>query len=320
VEVELLSPKGIKSVLAARRRYDQDDKGFPGWRFMTLKHWDEDPVGKWTIRVSDQHTGSHNGSFLGWDMSLFGSVIDPAKVELWKVPDDPIDPATVPASTTTTASTASMSATATKQHPKPTDHLPGDHDTAEGEATKPSFPNNSTTPGNGATEPTPDEGYFSHMTDLLKSQTWLFAALGAVVLFLIAVGVYLYRRRRSSRQEYAALGGDDVAMSQVRTNGARGTRELYDAFGELSDGDSDADEEMALTGRDRGREGVQYHDGFLDDEEDNRGRVREGRYADVSDEREHEGPERPAEHAEAGTRSPGEDSGTSWEHASQTLR
>lgn len=39
VEVELVSPKGIKSVLAARRRYDQDDKGFPAWRFMTLKHW-----------------------------------------------------------------------------------------------------------------------------------------------------------------------------------------------------------------------------------------------------------------------------------------
>lgn len=39
VEVELVSPKGIKSILAAKRRYDSDDKGFPGWRFMTLKHW-----------------------------------------------------------------------------------------------------------------------------------------------------------------------------------------------------------------------------------------------------------------------------------------
>jgi kexin len=39
VEVELVSPKGIKSVLAGQRKYDQDEKGFPGWRFMTLKHW-----------------------------------------------------------------------------------------------------------------------------------------------------------------------------------------------------------------------------------------------------------------------------------------
>lgn len=267
-------------------------------------------------------------------MSLFGSVIDPSKVELWKVPDDPVDPATLPASTTSAAPTASPSASVTKQHPKPTQHLPGDHGTAEGEAHKPSFNsttpggnnsttpggNNSTTPGNDTVEPTPDEGYFSHMTDLLKSQTWLFAALGAVVLFVIAAGVYLYRRRRSRRKEYAALGGDDVAMSQVGAAGGGGTRELYDAFGELSDGDSDADEEMALTGRDRGREGVQYHDGFLDDEEEDRERSREGRYVDVPDERDHERPERTAEHEGAGTRSPGEDSGASWEHASQTLR
>lgn len=39
VEVELVSPHGIKSVLAGRRRYDQDKNGFPGWRFMSLKHW-----------------------------------------------------------------------------------------------------------------------------------------------------------------------------------------------------------------------------------------------------------------------------------------
>ena len=39
VEVELHSPNGIGSVLAARRRYDDAPGGFPGWTFMTLKHW-----------------------------------------------------------------------------------------------------------------------------------------------------------------------------------------------------------------------------------------------------------------------------------------
>ncbi|KAG8793900.1 pheromone processing endoprotease [Ceratobasidium sp. 428] len=250
VEVELVSPKGIKSVLAAKRRYDQDEKGFPGWRFMTLKHWDEDPVGKWTIRVSDQHDAAHNGSFLAWSMSMFGSVIDPSKVELWTVPDDPVDPATVPATPITTTSTT-MSATATKQHPKPTEHLPGDHDTAEGEAHKPSF--NATNPatGNNSTstapvQPEQDEGYFSHMTDLLESQTWLFAALGAVVVFVIGAGVWLYRRRRSRMRDHAALGGDDVPMSQVGGATSGGIRELCNAFGELSDGESEADEEAAM--------------------------------------------------------------------------
>ncbi|QRV99821.1 protease KEX1 [Ceratobasidium sp. AG-Ba] len=314
VEVELVSPKGIKSVLAAKRRYDQDEKGFPGWRFMTLKHWDEDPVGKWSIRVSDQHTAEHNGSFLGWSMTMFGSVIDPAKVELWSVPDDPVDPATAPATPTSTTVTQSMTGTATKQHPKPTDHLPDDHGEAEGEAHKPSF--NTTKPatggaGNSTTSPIetppPDEGYFSHMTDLLKSQTWLFAALGAVVVFILGAGFWLYRRRRNRMRDYAALGGDDVAMSQVAGGtGGGGTRELYDAFGELSDGESEADEGAALRGRERGREGLQYHDGFLDDEEEEREKARQERYTDDA----------PEAQGGAGTRSPGEDS---WEHASQTL-
>lgn len=39
VEVEIKSPSGITSVLARQRRFDDADTGFPGWKFMTLKHW-----------------------------------------------------------------------------------------------------------------------------------------------------------------------------------------------------------------------------------------------------------------------------------------
>jgi kexin len=39
VEVELISPTGVKSVLASRRKGDDHDTGFVGWTFMTLKHW-----------------------------------------------------------------------------------------------------------------------------------------------------------------------------------------------------------------------------------------------------------------------------------------
>ena len=39
VSVVVTSPGGVKSVLAARRRYDQDTNGFPGWTFMSVKHW-----------------------------------------------------------------------------------------------------------------------------------------------------------------------------------------------------------------------------------------------------------------------------------------
>lgn len=39
VEVELVSPKGVKSILAARRARDTATTGFPGWQFSTVKHW-----------------------------------------------------------------------------------------------------------------------------------------------------------------------------------------------------------------------------------------------------------------------------------------
>ena len=39
VEVELVSPNGVRSVLAARRNSDGASSGFPGWTFMTVKHW-----------------------------------------------------------------------------------------------------------------------------------------------------------------------------------------------------------------------------------------------------------------------------------------
>lgn len=39
VEVELMSPGGIRSVLAEKRKGDSATTGFPGWRFMTIKHW-----------------------------------------------------------------------------------------------------------------------------------------------------------------------------------------------------------------------------------------------------------------------------------------
>lgn len=39
VEVEVTSPNGIKSVLAQKRDSDDASTGFPGWTFMSVKHW-----------------------------------------------------------------------------------------------------------------------------------------------------------------------------------------------------------------------------------------------------------------------------------------
>lgn len=39
VEVELISPNGVRSILAGTRSGDTATTGFPGWTFMTIKHW-----------------------------------------------------------------------------------------------------------------------------------------------------------------------------------------------------------------------------------------------------------------------------------------
>ncbi|KAG9004986.1 pheromone processing endoprotease [Tulasnella sp. 427] len=289
VEVYLTSPNGIKSILGGKRQYDADATGYPGWTFMTLKHWDENPIGNWTIHVSDQGNDQYNGSFLGWTMNFWGSVIDPTKAILYSErprPDedlpDPIFEDEPSSSSTTTTTTTTVAASTTKQYVKPTEHLPDDHDQADGESHNPAFPDHPATNGtsNPAASPsitiTPDEGYFSHMGDLLSSSRWLYGGLALIVLFGAGAGVFFWRRR-ARRAEYQSVADDEMAMTSMlhggratdsRRPGAGGTRELYDAFGEVSDEDDDhhyADEETGMR-RTGGTPTVRYHDGFLDDD------------------------------------------------------
>ncbi|KDQ17908.1 hypothetical protein BOTBODRAFT_171611 [Botryobasidium botryosum FD-172 SS1] len=363
VEVELVSPRGIRSMLAGKRPYDQDTTGYPGWQFMTLKHWDEDPTGQWSIRVWDQAEAGKSGNFLGWSMTLWGSVIDPSKAEQWTFPTSSTAPpepeATAPPSESATAApgasvaptpavdveeSASSGATPTKQYSKPTDHLPPDHGEAEGESHLPTFGNGTNATPSPSISSTPDEGYFSHMSDLLGSQTWLFVALGGVVLFGVGAGVLLWRRRvrRRGRGRYSTVAdGDDMPMGAMdpagarllsRSGGAARTKELYDAFGELDDDDSDMeDEEMGRgSGIAHSPVGLTYHDGFLEDDEDRHTSGSntpaplyhdEPTAADLQRERV-AGLGAPADSdlspLETSTHS---DSGSgSWEHASETLR
>lgn len=39
VEVQITSPNNIRSVLAAPRNSDREKTGYPGWTFMSVKHW-----------------------------------------------------------------------------------------------------------------------------------------------------------------------------------------------------------------------------------------------------------------------------------------
>jgi len=335
VSVELTSPNNVKSILASRRYQDADSSGFAGWTFMTVKHWDENPLGTWTIRVTDQNKEDESGTFLGWTMTLFGSSKDPAKAVKYEVPvTDNVLPPVPPVANPITTITPIPSST-TKSHPKPTAALPGDHGVAEGEASKPAFPEQTPSvtpiPSPSVTSvPTADEGYFSDLANLLSNQFWFFIAIGAVILFGIGAGLFFWRRavnrRRLNNKDYESLpAGDEVAMSSMgrRAAGGRGprTKELYDAFGEVSD--DEADEHTGL----RESEGLEFHSAFLDDDDPSTA-AGTARYKDE--------PEQPvAGPAPSSARTPGPEVGVplpqsptgsgvshdgSWEHASDETR
>lgn len=319
VNVELVSPHGTKSALARSRRYDDAMTGFTGWSFMTLKHWDESPVGTWKLRVFDPAHPNKVGNLYAWSMSLWGASIDPTKAVPWDFPENSIEyHETLVAAPETTIIKLPPSYTSSAKLKKPTDHLPDDHGSAEGE-NHIDFTNHGTN-APVTVQPEADTGYIS---GLKKNSTWVVIAGGLVVIFAGSLAAFFVMRKRKMRGSgsggaggrgdggYESLPGDEeVAMGSLddaaRRAGGRGekarrTKELYDAFAEGSDEEDDPIEDgdkvegRGLLGRGRGGGGggggtdEPYRDDVDDDEDgDQRFALHDGE-ADEEDEGDNSG-------------------------------
>ncbi|ORX92377.1 hypothetical protein K493DRAFT_330389 [Basidiobolus meristosporus CBS 931.73] len=77
VEVYLISPNNVTSVLSPGREYDDSEEGFRGWTFMTVKHWDEPVVGEWSLLVMDQKNPEKVGTLQSWSLTFFGAKSEP---------------------------------------------------------------------------------------------------------------------------------------------------------------------------------------------------------------------------------------------------
>jgi len=269
------------------------------------------------IKISDQNNPElNNGTFLGWNMKFWGASTDSSKATKYEVPateDDSLPPqqpdiADVP--------------TTTKVLTKPTAHLPGDHGEAEGENTNPAFSTIQSsilpTGTSSSSIPVPEGvGWFPSLSNLVSNQKWFFVALGAVVLFGIGAAGFFWRRRRARLANYTTLpAGDDVSMSNLAGGqrsvplGPRSTKELYDAFGEVSDDEYDGDDEEKLLRDPQISAGLGFHSGFLEDDEPQADGT--SAYRDNPDSLEHL-------HGRGRIVSPTvspSDTGDSWEHAS----
>ncbi|EAU87978.1 kex protein [Coprinopsis cinerea okayama7 len=275
VEVAIVSPNGIRSVLAGARERDDSMSGFPGWTFMSVKHWGEDPVGDWTIHVTDQQSEVEEGAFLGWNMILWGTTVDPSKAKFYEM--DPNEKLLPP----------NRSGTITPQRPE----LPGSHTenpkpTGAGHAIegKPTaeLPHDSTSPdktlgdANAGKKPE-NKGWIGGLKDKAAKQTWLAGIIGVLVLANIAGAIYFccWKKGCGDGEKYNALPGEEnVPMSSI--NGGQ-----YDQDGErtalVGGGDEEEDgvdtrpaaraQQTGPHPQARSTGGLGFHSGFLDDDD-----------------------------------------------------
>lgn len=234
VQVELFSPHGTRSVLASPRRYDNDAHGFPGWTFMSLKHWGENMVGTWRLQVSDHAEPQRErllpANFTGWSLTLWGSARDASKAVPWDFPEGTEEHRLTlsGAPVSTVLHYPSSSATSTMKFAKPTNALPDDHHTLLGETHK-SF-------GNQVQRPEADTGYLGTVG---RHPAWLAVAAGVALVAGVTL-LYFYRRRRAERRyEYLPSDENEIRLAPMPTDGVQ-ARDLYDAF---ALDDEDVDEE-----------------------------------------------------------------------------
>jgi subtilisin-like proprotein convertase family protein len=74
LDIYLISPNGIVSAIGPHRLYDAN-ANIMDWTFMSVKHWEEPPVGNWTLRVVDQYNPQHKGRLINWQLKLWGEAV-----------------------------------------------------------------------------------------------------------------------------------------------------------------------------------------------------------------------------------------------------
>ncbi|WFD36165.1 kexin [Malassezia cuniculi] len=254
VQVELVSPHGMRSILARPRRYDSATTGFPGWTFMSIAHWGEDPRGEWTLNVSS-HTQNETsgGEFHAWAMHLWGAAIDPAKARQWTFPQGSLEYNL----TMEEAAAASTSAGATSSA------------TSTAALTTASVaPVITAVPTHAAVEEAPpaDTGSLRDLWD--RTPIWALVAAGVALAATAVLAAYFVFRRDSSQGMYHHVPDEERDGHALHTLQAR---DLYNAFAldethvlgsdeddDDDDGDGD-DEHNHGRGRDRDRDHSRGH-------------------------------------------------------------
>jgi len=214
---------------------------------MTLKHWDEDPVGEWSIEVSDSGHDEPIGSFRAWSMTFWGSSLDPSKARPWTLEDtadsgvgeQPFPTTTTPAATT-------------KVLAKPTDALQPGHAEEPGEAHKPAFDVDVAKPPATSADAPAAPAQAGHAS--------FWAIVAVIFVCILTSAAYIYRRRKSK------AGFMPVALEEGHPMMQRGGRRRDDESDDSDDEDPQERAALRPPADDvRGLKSLDFHSGFLDE-------------------------------------------------------
>ncbi|CAO3653385.1 unnamed protein product [Mucor hiemalis] len=194
IVIDLESPNHIVSHLATRRNLDDDQKGIRNWKFMTVKHWEEEPVGNWTLNVYDVDHADATGFMLNWTLSLFGE-LDPTFVGTpihlsTGIHEDKEHEVTV--STTTTAKPTTSDNTPsrpTRIKPEKSTKTKSQENTSTSSEPSSTHDNNSnldtqTSADNESESVKASDGYL----------TIIYSVVGSVAILAIASVIFIYKR------------------------------------------------------------------------------------------------------------------------------
>jgi kexin len=266
LSVELISPDGMKSHLSTTRKNDNFEAGYVDWTFMSVAHWGEKGIGKWTVIVKDTEKNEFTGNFTDWKLRLWGECIDASKAKPRPLPTDHDDDDhdvidDHPAHTTSIV----IPAPSSRPTEAPTD-LPdrpvNTKPTSAAPVISPSPTAAFETPIVASPTPSATAAPESFLPSIFptfgvskRTQIWIYGSIGLILAFCISLAVYLFlarrKRLRSSRDDYEFEVLDDMEddESGARTGmlagagaGKKGRRakrggELYDAFAGESDED-----------------------------------------------------------------------------------
>ncbi|PKY49397.1 hypothetical protein RhiirA4_545247 [Rhizophagus irregularis] len=206
IQVDLTSPNGIISHLGTPRMYDEHRGGLSNWTFMSVKHWDENPIGKWTVQVRDTQNPEFWGTLIDWKIKFWGEQKNLTETPATNTDDS--EKITKP---------ASSGATTTDSPKSTTTHDAGNSSSKEDIKHKSSKPN-----------------------------TWVIAIIGMGFAFMFAGLAYFAKKhywdkKLFSRQSYSVLQSSEATNSGEDsiplTSGNKQymtSRELFDAFGDSS--------------------------------------------------------------------------------------